>query len=97
MVKNIEKNRIAIMGFAAMWILILHVWYPCFYDNGAIPNLFEGFIVGSGYVGVDIFMFLSAIGLFYSLENNSIIVFYKHRIKRLLFPVLIISIIFAFD
>lgn len=95
MIKNIGKYRTAIMGVGALWILVLHVWYPCFYDAGETADLIERFVVGSGYVGVDVFMYLSAIGLFYSLEKNSVSTFYKHRIKRILFPVLIISMIFA--
>lgn len=61
-------------------VILYHyqVWY---YE---IPIKFIKFIVGRGYVGVDIFLFFSAVGLTYSFQKNGKKVFYKHRMQRIL-------------
>lgn len=45
-------------------------------------------------MGVDIFLFLSAIGLSRSIQNNNITTFYKHRINRVVLPYLFIAVPF---
>lgn len=45
-----------------------------------------------GYVGVDIFLFLSGLGLSNSYKKNSITQFYKNRIKRI-YPIYLISVL----
>ena len=50
------------------------------------------FIFSSGYLGVDIFIFLSAIGLCYSMERNTVPQFFKNRFSRVAVPWLIIMI-----
>lgn len=75
-IKAIPENRTAIMGIAMVSIMLFH---QCF--TSVIPfNAFHNF----GYWGVDIFLFLSGMGLAHSLENNSVAVFYKRRFKRII-------------
>ena len=71
----LSKHRSALMGFAILWIVLYH-----------LPMGFRNFIVNVGYGGVDIFLFLSGFGLFYSmsLNNYSTGQFYKKRLKRIL-------------
>ena len=46
-----------------------------------------------GYIGVDIFMLLSGYGISKSLQHNTIIRFYKNRVRRILpMWILIISL-----
>lgn len=55
------------------------------------------FFFGKGYLGVDVFFFLSAYGLCYSFKNHSLKDFYVHRAKKL-FPMylLFLGILFVF-
>ena len=65
------------MGFAIIWIFMLH--------SGRTGNSIWDAVRFYGWSGVDIFFFLSAIGLCYSLNNNSNVKeFYKRRIYRIL-------------
>lgn len=76
------KNRLSLlrkplMGFAIIWIFMLH--------SGKTGNSVWDAIRFYGWSGVDIFFFLSAIGLCYSLsKDNSTLAFYKRRAKRIL-------------
>lgn len=88
----LSKYRIQIMGFAALWILFFHVWRPIFWEHNFLFQI-EKFIKIIGYYGVDIFFFLSGIGLTYSIKNNNIWKFYYKRIKRVMLPFLIVAII----
>lgn len=49
--------------------------------------------VSNGWLGVDIFFFLSAFGLCYSFEKNSIRTFYFNRIKRILPIYLVFAVV----
>lgn len=88
----LSKYRKALMGFAALWILLFHEWMPVF-DDYRFLSLGERFIKRIGFCGVDIFLFLSGIGMVYSLEHSgSLSSFYLKRIKRVLFPFIISAI-----
>ena len=77
--KYISTYRSALMGVAMLLVFCFHAvgeWAPSYIHD----------ICSKGIIGVDIFIFLSAIGLSFSLEkNNNIFIFYKRRIKRI-FP-----------
>ena len=78
-----------IMGFAAIWVLLLH-YLDELYIEIHLPVVTRIFSIG--YVGVEIFLFLSGAGLYYSLCHNSDIKsFYKKRIVRTVIPWLLIS------
>ena len=67
------------MGVAILWIIVFHYPIP-----KHIP--FVAYVFKHGYSGVDIFLFLSAIGLYSSMKkNDNIAVFYKKRFSRI-FP-----------
>lgn len=75
------------MGWAIVWIMMLH-----FSFNQVKPL---GFIAQYGFAGVDIFMMLSGLGLYYSLDkNNDIGYYYKRRFLRI-FPTYYIIGFFA--
>lgn len=90
----IPKFRKELFGFSIITIIFFHFFEDVskfgdgspFYGASIIYNL----VLGS--VGVDIFVFLSGMGLFYSLaKNSSIPSFYKRRLKRVLPTYLIIG------
>ena len=87
--KAILHYKKALMGFATIWVLFLH-YYDQLYSEIHLPVITQ--IASIGYVGVEIFLFLSGAGLYYSLSHNSDLKsFYVKRIVRTVLPWLIIS------
>lgn len=86
--KTVMKYRNFFYGLAAVWIVFFHIHdmlrVP---ESGALMRFLH-----LGNIGVDIFLFLSAVGLSYSIEKNSLKEFYKNRILRLWIPFLIICV-----
>ena len=75
---TISKYRSQIMGFAILWIMVFH-FYKIINPN------YLNFIISIGYGGVDIFLLMSGLGLYYSWQkNDNIKSFYKKRVFRLL-------------
>ena len=81
----ISKNRTAIMGFAMISIMLFH--QPFFFRNPFV-DFFHLF----GYWGVEVFLFVSGFGIVYSLKKNSIPIYYKNRLKRLLPSCLLVGL-----
>ena len=78
-----KGNRSYWMGIAILLVVLFHIYL--FNDwNGYDKDVID-FFFHYGYVGVDIFLYLSAYGLCCSFENNSLLKFYKNRVHRL-FP-----------
>lgn len=76
--QHISYFRTELMGIAILWIMAYH------FEFMHIPLLPH--IAQYGYAGVEIFMFVSGFGIFYSLrKNNNLFLFYKKRIMRI-FP-----------
>ena len=85
--KDISKYRSELMGFSIIWIMMLHFQFEI------VKPL--GFIAQYGFAGVEIFMFVSGLGIYYSLDKNrQIIPYYLKRIRRI-FPAYYIVGIFA--
>lgn len=77
-IRDISTYRSELMGWAILWIMMLH------FDFNQIKPL--GFIAQYGYAGVEIFMLVSGFGLFFSLDkDNHVLRFYKKRLLRI-FP-----------
>lgn len=85
--KTVMDHRNAIFGFAAIWIVVYHIYF--IYRWPYIPVVSQ--IINVGNMGVDIFVFLSAIGLSFSIEKNSIKEFYTNRVKRVFVPFVLIA------
>ena len=84
---NISKFRIEMFGISTLLIIFYHL------GNRGIPGAsflvdpisdFLFFLTSKANIGVDVFVFLSAIGLFYSMSRNSIKTFYRNRFSRVL-------------
>lgn len=76
----ISKNRTVIMGIAALWIMIFH---------GTINTTVDIFstLIKIGYLGVDIFMFMSGFSMEHSYNQTCALnprSFYKKRMKKIL-------------
>ena len=87
----LAKHRKPIMGFAAIYILVFHK-YVCLFPQGNLFFQIEYGIKELGLSGVDIFLFLSGIGLTYSIGRTSMGTFYYKRIKRIIIPFVLIGI-----
>jgi peptidoglycan/LPS O-acetylase OafA/YrhL len=70
-----SQHRSALMGISILSIMMCHQYFTSTFPF----NFFHIF----GYWGVDIFLFLSGMGLVNSLNKNTISTYYKHRIVRL--------------
>ena len=84
------KYRKFLMGFAALWILMTHEW-QIVTNETSFFFVTENFIKRIGFCGVDIFLLLSGMGLYYSLEKNPVSRFYYNRLKRVIFPFIIMA------
>lgn len=84
-----SKYRTQIMGLAAIMIILCHI-RGIEYSN--FPFLEK--LLWFGNYGVEIFLFVSGIGMYYSLtkENISLIQWYKRRYVRITVPFLLIAI-----
>lgn len=86
-IKDISTYRSELMGGAILWIMMLHFTF-----NQIKPL---GFIAQYGFAGVEIFMFVSGLGLYYSLEKDHYLIhFYRKRLLRI-FPTYYILGFFA--
>lgn len=86
----LSKYRAELMGIAIIWVILYHgtATKMIFPEQIDLLNI----ILKCGNNGVDIFLFLSGIGLYYSFSKNpNISEFYKRRIIRVVIPYIFIS------
>lgn len=93
----LSEYRSSLMGIATIMILCCHCPHWC----NQLPGMLKSILV-MGYLGVDMFLFLSGIGMFYSYNKRKsvrdkrlvqyILNWYARRYKRILIPYLIIAI-----
>ena len=67
--KNISNSRSFLFGIATLMILFFHSTIEIPGSNWFLKII--GFIKQFGNTGVDIFLFLSAVGLYFSLKKDS--------------------------
>ena len=85
--QDLSLYRSELMGWAILWVMMLHFTFT------QIKPL--GFLAQYGISGVDIFMFVSGLGLYYSLDKNGNLQhFYKKRLLRI-FPIYYVIGVFA--
>ena len=88
------KNKKVIMSFSALMIIIFHLWINITKPNTNI-YLIETYLRYIGYIGVDIFFFVSA----YSLAKNEIdnyLIFIFKRFKKIYLKFIIFGVIAFF-
>ncbi len=84
----ISQNRKAIYGFSIIFVMLFH---STAIDSSffALYNEFKNIC----NVGVDVFLFVSGISLYFSfLKDSNILNFYKKRFQRIIIPALIVGI-----
>lgn len=76
--KALSKYRGVLMGFAILWVMYFHIPIKSVTEVG-------WFIHRIGFYGVDIFLFLSGLGVYFSLmKRPNVLRFYKARLVRIL-------------
>lgn len=84
-----SKYRTQIMGLAAIMIIVCHIRGV---DYSRVPY-FEK-IIWLGNYGVELFLFVSGIGMYYSLNHKeSLVQWYKRRFLRIMVPFMLTTII----
>ena len=89
-----KANRNYLMGIAIMLVVFLHLSMLIPDERSIMPRILR-FVFQNGSIGVNIFVFLSAYGLCFSLNNNNLKEFYLRRFKRI-YPIYPIWIIIAY-
>lgn len=89
----INEYRPEIMGVAALWVFLFHERGVLGSGTGAVYTAIR-FFLGTGFCGVDIFLFLSGIGLTYAIEKYPVKEFYKRRFARVL-PAYVLTVVIA--
>lgn len=86
----VSRYRNELFGIAAILVMVTHVSGYTFPEGigGIICKICQ-----QGSMGVDIFLFLSGMGLYYSLKKDSNIRnFYIKRVKRVIIPYFVLAI-----
>lgn len=99
---DILTARNEMFGFAAIWIILFHVYGHV--KIGMLPGVTRlesyvnlglfwlGKFLNMGNGSVDVFLLLSAVGLYASMEKNSAGRFYKNRLSRVAVPFLLAAV-----
>ena len=93
----LSKHKEEIYGMSILWIMLLHGLVRG--HNGELISTLHVFseLIKHGNCGVDVFLFLSGICLFFSMKKDSdTISFYKKRCLRILIPYLGITGVYWF-
>lgn len=80
---EISRYRGEIYGISMIWIMWFHVqeWCP----KATLWTHSLGSVLNNGNIGVDVFLFVSGISLYFSMKREgSIWSFYKKRVKKIL-------------
>lgn len=94
----INDARVVLLGIAALMVTFFHTQELNYHELINIPligNLIN-FIQKIGNCGVDIFLFLSGIGLYLSMTKNTVGKYYKNRFIKIIPKYIIILIIYSF-
>ena len=87
----LSKYRNELYGISILWVIFLH---GLNFKRSSTPYFLEIFepLLKHGNCGVEIFLFLSGIFLYFSMEKDSnIYSFWKKRLKRILIPFILID------
>lgn len=95
---DISKYRDELFGIAIISIMVFHYFEGVLtseYMEG-VSRVFAKLYIGAvGSIGVDIFLYLSGIGIYYSLDKNpKLLDFYFRRVKRVFIPYVVLGGLF---
>ena len=92
----LSKYRNELYGVSILWIILFH---GLEFKNFNLFKEISGFkkIIEHGNIGVEIFLFMSGVCLYYSMKKErNIFKFYKKRFKKILIPFLLIDCLYWF-
>lgn len=93
----ISESRNIILGISTLLIVFFHSNLLNFNEllgSNIISNVLE-YLKRTGNIGVDIFLFISGMGLYFSLSKNNIKQYYKNRFIRIIPTFIIITLGFT--
>ena len=93
-VQLLSRYRGALMGFAALWIVLMHCWL-LIVPNRPILGAIESFGKQNGILGLDIFFFYSGLSQTYAIRKGTLGRYYVQRFKRVLLPFWIMAPVYA--
>ena len=79
----LSQYRSELMGLAILWVVWFHSSVQLDFFHIGFINSSLSLIKGVGYGGVDIFLLVSGMGIYNSLEKNDVSQFIKNRIRRI--------------
>lgn len=97
----ISKHRSKLMGVAALWIYVFHILPAPAYSAAHGFEKIWWYLRNAGFCGVDMFLFLSGLGLAYSMDKRPIQSlgdcwsFWKQRFHRIYVTFFPFALIFA--
>lgn len=80
----ISKYRNQIYGFSILWIVVFHIWET--FNKKLVLNWAVIDIVKRGNMGVDIFLLLSGVSLYFAMKKNpdqTLNQFYRRRFSKI--------------
>lgn len=92
--ESISEYRSEIYGISIFWIMLFHLneshYYTPWEDNTVFHYILN--VIKIGNMGVDIFLFLSGICLYFSfVRNPDVLNFIKKRLSRIMYPLFLTS------
>lgn len=88
----LSKYRSVLMGISILSIILLHFANDCVRNSYNLNSFIINYRIYIGSCGVDTFLFLSGVGLYYSFKKNAAQKeFYKKRCIRILIPYFLIA------
>lgn len=90
----ISEYRSEIYGISIFWIMLFHLNESHYYTPWEDHSIFRYVlsVIKLGNMGVDIFLFLSGICLYFSFKKNpDVLNFIKKRLARIMYPLLLTS------
>lgn len=92
----LSKYRNELYGFSILWIILFHGLEMKNFTLSKPLKVLEG-ILKHGNCGVEVFLFLSGVCLYYSLKSNeNIRKFYINRLYRIFIPLIMIDGVYWF-
>lgn len=89
----LSRQRTVLMGLAMLSVLFWHFTEDCAKKGVHYEGIIQWFATYVKSSGVDIFLFLSGLSLYYAMKKNSdVIRFYKRRVIRILIPYLLVAV-----
>lgn len=89
----LSQHRAALMGISILSIMFYHFTEDCISHGVHEGGLIQWFYTYIHSSSVDAFLFLSGLGLYYSMKKNpDVVQFYRKRLVKILVPYLLVAL-----